>query len=352
MHVLELHKIQSFPVSCLNRDDVGAPKNCHFGGVERSRISSQCFKRAMREHWKDAKLPQFAGVRTKRVKDDFEAALSGLGQEKAALYTQSIMTALGGADKKKGKEHKLATLIFISPMEIKRVAEAVAKCENEKGVGKAVTDAMKGLLPKDAVDVALFGRMFADSHDLSVDACCMIAHPISTHKHTNEFDFFTAMDENKPLTYENEADDEGRGAGMMDSAGFASATFYHYAALNLDMLKAKLSGNTTDELRFIVRAFTDAFALTIPSARQTTHNAHTRPGFVMATIQTGQPFQLCNAFEAPVRANGNGYVEPSTDRLIGYLKAQKATWDLSYDLEVTTPPHTFAALLDKVASHV
>ena len=50
MKLIELHILQSFPVSCLNRDDVGAPKTAVFGGVNRARISSQCLKRAIREH--------------------------------------------------------------------------------------------------------------------------------------------------------------------------------------------------------------------------------------------------------------------------------------------------------------
>ena len=49
MRLIELHILQSFPVTCLNRDDVGAPKSAVFGGVERARVSSQSWKRAIRE---------------------------------------------------------------------------------------------------------------------------------------------------------------------------------------------------------------------------------------------------------------------------------------------------------------
>ncbi|MGI8495794.1 MAG: type I-E CRISPR-associated protein Cas7/Cse4/CasC, partial [Pyrinomonadaceae bacterium] len=51
--ILELHLIQNFAPSNLNRSDTGAPKDCIFGGSRRARISSQCFKRAMREYFKD-----------------------------------------------------------------------------------------------------------------------------------------------------------------------------------------------------------------------------------------------------------------------------------------------------------
>ena len=45
---LELHILQNFAPSNLNRDDTGAPKDCEFGGHRRARISSQCLKRAIR----------------------------------------------------------------------------------------------------------------------------------------------------------------------------------------------------------------------------------------------------------------------------------------------------------------
>jgi CRISPR system Cascade subunit CasC len=141
--------------------------------------------------------------------------------------------------------------------------------------------------------------MFADARKLSVDAACMVAHPISTHKSSNELDFYTAIDENKPDVYENEKDDEGRGAGMMDSTQFTSATFYHYAALNLDMLAKRFPDSV--ERQAIVKAFTEAFAKAMPGARRTTHNASTLPVYVLATVHTGQPMQLVNAFESPVR---------------------------------------------------
>jgi CRISPR system Cascade subunit CasC len=50
---IELHVIQNFAPSNLNRDDTGSPKDCLFGGYRRARVSSQCFKRAVREMFKE-----------------------------------------------------------------------------------------------------------------------------------------------------------------------------------------------------------------------------------------------------------------------------------------------------------
>ncbi|WP_227655814.1 type I-E CRISPR-associated protein Cas7/Cse4/CasC [Klebsiella pneumoniae] len=62
---IEFHILQSFPVTCLNRDDVGAPKSAIVGGVSRARVSSQCWKRQVR-----LALPDFGirlGVRSKKL---------------------------------------------------------------------------------------------------------------------------------------------------------------------------------------------------------------------------------------------------------------------------------------------
>ena len=39
--LLELHILQNFAPSNLNRDDTGSPKDCMFGGSRRARISTR-----------------------------------------------------------------------------------------------------------------------------------------------------------------------------------------------------------------------------------------------------------------------------------------------------------------------
>ena len=52
--IVEIHALQNCAPSNLNRDDTGAPKDAFFGGVRRARVSSQCFKRAVRQHFADS----------------------------------------------------------------------------------------------------------------------------------------------------------------------------------------------------------------------------------------------------------------------------------------------------------
>ena len=41
---VDIHVVQTVPPSCVNRDDMGSPKTALFGGVRRSRVSSQSWK--------------------------------------------------------------------------------------------------------------------------------------------------------------------------------------------------------------------------------------------------------------------------------------------------------------------
>ena len=88
MKLIERHILQSFPVSRLNRDDVGAPKSATFGGVPRARLSSQCLKRAIRQYGQD-NLPEarFGGHRTKLIVQPLADALVEVPDEYATPFS-------------------------------------------------------------------------------------------------------------------------------------------------------------------------------------------------------------------------------------------------------------------------
>ncbi len=46
---LDINVLQTVPSSNINRDDTGTPKTAIYGGVTRSRVSSQSWKRVMRQ---------------------------------------------------------------------------------------------------------------------------------------------------------------------------------------------------------------------------------------------------------------------------------------------------------------
>ena len=92
---VEIHILQSFPVSCLNRDDVGAPKSAMIGGVSRARVSSQCWKRHVRRALQE--LGVKIGVRTKldtMIAEECEA--NGATSEKAIAFGKACVPLLIG----------------------------------------------------------------------------------------------------------------------------------------------------------------------------------------------------------------------------------------------------------------
>jgi CRISPR system Cascade subunit CasC len=62
---IDFHVIQTLPPSCVNRDDIGRPKTAVYGGIQRARVSSQSWKRAMRDMFEEEFDEEQRGVRTK-----------------------------------------------------------------------------------------------------------------------------------------------------------------------------------------------------------------------------------------------------------------------------------------------
>src|SRR5271166_6529518 len=102
---VELHMIQNFAPSNLNRDDTGSPKDCEFGGYRRARISSQCLKRAIRECFRADGLiaEDKLARRTKRIVDEVAGRLKAKGMDKA--QAQGVVeAAVGGVELKLAEE--------------------------------------------------------------------------------------------------------------------------------------------------------------------------------------------------------------------------------------------------------
>src|SRR5438132_10596726 len=96
---IEMHILQNFAPSNLNRDDTGSPKDCEFGGYRRARISSQCLKRAMREEFDERGLfdPEQLALRTKRAVADLADRLRNRGRDvgEAARVAEAAIGGLG-----------------------------------------------------------------------------------------------------------------------------------------------------------------------------------------------------------------------------------------------------------------
>ena len=305
---VEFHLIQNFAPSNLNRDDTGAPKDALFGGHRRARVSSQCFKRAIRLKARDmAAIPsEYQGIRTKKLKDLLAARLNELGHHEA---DSRIQVALSAANLKLKDDGKTEYLLFLGQGEVEAFAQLIHDHWNDLGTTSAagekkskkeakasapaeVVNKAKALLDgKKAVDVALFGRMLADLPEVNQDAACQVAHAISTHRVEREFDYFTAVDD--------KGDIDETGAGMIGQVEFNSATFYRYAVIDPAKLVENLQNDRELALTGIA-AFVQGMARAIPTGKQNTFAAHNPPSFVGVVLRHASPFNLANAFEKPV----------------------------------------------------
>lgn len=319
--ILELHIIQNFAPSNLNRNDTGAPKDCIFGGSRRARISSQCFKRAMREHFKENFAAQGnLAERSTRLVEEISSQLAAAGKEKSEAK-RIVETALAGIGLKMSSKdpEKTQYLLFFGRAEINRFTEIclenydalleiappetselsakdakkAAKAGSLPQVSKSLLDAMNG---GKAADLALFGRMLADLPDKNRDAASQVAHAISTHKTGVEFDFFTAVDDLKP--------EITAGSDHLGTVEFNSACFYRYANVNVEKLRENLQ-NDDDLTRATVEAFIRAAVEAIPTGKQNSFATHEKPSFVLAVVREAGMCSLANAFVKPAKEKGD-----------------------------------------------
>jgi len=287
---IELHLIQQFAPSCLNRDDTNSPKDCIFGGVRRARISSQCLKRFARLWFRDAGMLPIA-MRTKRLKSELAKRFIDRDSEALDLALATFITTYYSG--MKGDE--TTVLQFISPDELEVAAQAVtdywdALVKGDKKKDGGVEKAIKAAIQ--SADIALFGRMLAEQADRNINAATQVAHAISTHRVDMELDFYTAIDDLNP--------EGATGAGMMGYTGFNSACFYRYALLDRGQLLMNLRGDTTLANQ-VTEAFLLASVFAIPTARQHGMAAQNLPSLGLFVVhQKGTPCNLANAFAKPI----------------------------------------------------
>ncbi len=334
---LEFHLIQNFAPSNLNRDDTGAPKDAIFGGQRRARVSSQCFKRAIRMTvaGQDLLPPEHRSVRTKKLKDLLLKQLVG---RDAVEAEEKIKLALSAARLKIKDDGKTEYLLFLGQSEVAAFAQLIEEhwddlvaIDGQKGKKNAKASLSPAIVKKaqtlldggKAVDVALFGRMLADLPQVNQDAACQVAHAISTHRVEREFDYFTAVDD--------AGDDDETGAGMIGQVEFNSATFYRYAVLDVRKLLANLQGDKELTLSAI-ETFAKAMAQAIPSGKQNSFAAHNPPDFIGIALRHATPLNLANAFEKPVRAKADASLTAqSVAALSGYESQLAAVYAAQED---------------------
>lgn len=352
--LIEIHMIQNHSPSNLNRDDLGAPKTCIFGGVTRARISSQCLKRSIRRSTEFAvALEKAGGVRTRRLAN----LLARVAHAEAFDLTPEKLTKLLQAEPVENEEIKKLDAIAAEALEqggVKPKSRKKSKSDDGEGadgedasaeaiskmllfistttIGKMAKDLRSASKANDLAeqfkqciaenpgvpDIALNGRMtevaknsvFSDL-DFTVEAALSAAHAISTHAVVNEVDYFTAADD---------VPGQDAGAAHVNEAMFNSACFYKHFGIDFEQLKKNLA-NDADLARRTVRCFLEAAAKANPSGKQHAFAAFNPPDGVLVEIKTksATPVSYTNAFADPVpEKSERGLIGESIARLGQY----------------------------------
>jgi CRISPR system Cascade subunit CasC len=304
---LDLHALQTLPFSNPNRDEEGNPKTVVYGGAERTRISSQSWKRRIRLDV-EAKLGDPA-VRTRRVVRGVAERLHQNHdwplEEAEAAGRQVARSAGNGIKLEKSKDEKneeiltTSVLLFLPEAGLDELT-AIAAAHRDEIVAEEKKKGPKGILPADAITEVLSSR----------NGAVQMAHAFTVHETTPEFDFFSAVDD-----IEQQAGIPG--SGHIATAMFTAGTFYRYANIDLDGLLSNLGGDRTAAAE-LVTAFASAFIRTVPTGKDRPTAPMTVPDLVHLALRSDRPVSLAAAYERPVRALDDGHLTGAADILDTY----------------------------------
>jgi len=350
--LIQIHLLQNYSPANLNRDDTGSPKDAMFGGVRRGRISSQCLKRSMRKS--AAFTEEFAhdnllAVRTKQLPQLLEKALQDLGADPVTIQMIVARAAEIGRESTKRKNEEATTdeaeeeaieakavaegatkqLIFLGMDEVRTLAEKLLALYRQYGDSKKwaeakIADITKALGPSvpRSVDVAMFGRMTTSEAFEDMQAAVQVAHALSTNALTEEFDYYTAVDD---LSGES-------GAGMIGDIEYNCSTYYKYINVHWEQLVKNLGGDIAVARRAVL-ALVQAAATAQPTGKQNSFAAHCLPDVILVEVrERNLPVNYANAFIKPAR---QGYeqtvMDDSVAKLADYLTRVGRAYGLTAD---------------------
>jgi CRISPR system Cascade subunit CasC len=300
---IDIHAIQSVPPSNINRDDTGSPKTAQYGGIVRARVSSQAWKKAMRDYFTEhgelhnvgtrtLEIPRYIANKIREINQDFT-------DEEAVDRALKVLKAI---NVKTDASNRVKALFFIGSQQAAELAEHAVHEDYDRSSLKSV------LQNNPSTDIALFGRMVADDPSLNEDASAQVAHAISTHAVQTEFDFYTGTDDLAP--------EDNASAGMLGTIEYNSSTLYRYANVAAHELTKQL-GDDKDAAIAAIKLFIEAFTKSMPTGKVNTFANQTLPSAIVLVGRRDRPINLVNAFETPVKSR-EGYI----DKSIGKLKSE------------------------------
>ena len=348
---IQLHLLTAYAPSNLNRDDLGRPKTAKMGNTDRLRISSQSLKRAWRtSDYFYQTLSDHIGIRSRRFARDwvYTAMIdNGVSEKVATASTIKIASQFGKVKNEKSPKDPLSNLeieqlVHISSNEQQAIEQLVNLLIREK---REPSDNEVKLLRKDnsSIDIALFGRMLADSPAFNVEAACQVSHALGVSTVTIEDDFFTAVDD----LNNNEVD---AGSAHLGERGFASALFYTYVCVSRDLLLENLNGDET-LVEKTLKALTESAAKVAPTGMQNSFASRAYTSYLLIEKGSQQPRSLAVAYFNPIRSQDlvNDAISRLEEQRDKFDKVYGNCADSRYVLNSETREGTLSAALDFVA---
>lgn len=342
---VQLHLLVSYPPSNLNRDDTGRPKTAIIGDANRLRISSQSLKRAWRTSDTFEKTLQgHIGVRTKEMGVEVYRMLlaKGVSEKNAREWAKVIAGQFGKLKSDKKSENNqdlhIEQLAHFGPEEQAAMLLLVEKLA-ASGAAPSEDDLKLLRKPRQAADIAMFGRMLASSPAFNVEAAVQVAHAITVHRVAVEDDYFSAVDDLN-------RGEEDVGAAHIGETGFGAGVFYLYLCINRELLLENLGGDaslTAKTLEALVHAATRVS----PTGKQNSFASRAYAAYALAEKGDQQPRSLAQAFLKPVTGGDmlESAIKELTKRYKNFDTVYGACADSRYHFNVETGEGSLDALV-------
>lgn len=289
-----IHALQVAPVSCINRDDTGTPKTCIYGGTSRMRVSSQCWKRAVRMYLKERYGD--TGIRTKFISKMISDRLVSEGVCNDKQATTFVKKWLGQANIISDKDSAKNTSAFFSKEQINSLYDVMRnRIQQENNEEKLESDiAFSNRLSEAVIDnpstsELLFGRMFASDPSLNYDAACQVAHSFSVNEVYEEPDYFTVVGDVKQETALG-------GSDYLDTKLFNSGVLYRFADINLSKGSELRNEKYNVDAAKAASQFLEAFVLSMPTGSANAYANMTLPENVIVELRDDVPVSFAPAF--------------------------------------------------------
>ncbi|MFI0908762.1 type I-E CRISPR-associated protein Cas7/Cse4/CasC [Streptomyces sioyaensis] len=394
------------------RDENGMPKEIVYGGEARNLITSQAERRADRTHARDrantgeGHLAGYTmGVRTRewgRLTRNQLATTHGWDRTEAMNYARAVLTATGLKFGDKDTTRDLTQVLLFAPQDAdhhiaalintnrdtltpwyaefthaEEAAKKPAKGRKKKTdpdetpeatdsketeetkfpplPGDLRAQVLTALAPRDAIDIALYGRFLAEIADSpNVDGAIQTAHTFTVHAAEQTDDFYAAADDAKLIRKENataldylDAADNA-GAGMTGYQALISGVFYRHTVLDRRKLRLNLAaaGMAPETCETAAQAaekeLIDAFVNAMPQAkRNSTASTGALPSITLV-FDGKRPFNYSGAFCKAIDEKVDGTATiAAAKRLLAHHRLITSRRDdanpgriLSYDLDI------------------